>query len=55
MDTISQKIVQGLERAEKQSCLHVASDRQANGSCGLLGMICFSLEGLLVFRGLPLL
>lgn len=28
MDTISRKIVQELESAEKQSCLHVASDRQ---------------------------
>lgn len=49
MDTISQRIVQWLERAEKQSCLHVAPDRQTDGSCGLLGTISYSLEGLLVF------
>lgn len=48
MDTISQR-VQRLERADKQSCLHVAFDRQANSSCGLLGTISFCLEGLLVF------
>lgn len=52
MDTISQRTVQGLERAEKQSCLHVVTDRQTNGSCGLLGTISFSLEGLLVFSRL---
>lgn len=52
MGTISQRIAQWLERAENQSCLHVAADGQTNGSCGQLGTIRFSLEGLLVFTRL---
>ena len=50
MDTISWRIVQGLERGEKQRCLHVAADTQANGSCGLPGMINFSSEGFTGFQ-----